>query len=76
MRVYLSSHITGAPQVQQTFPKTSQRKKFENHCCSELLLHFNIHWSVFLERHNISVILVLIFIPARSHAAEIRSSAC
>ena len=45
-------------------------------CCSVLPLTCRIHCLGFVERHSTSVFLVLIFIPARSHAAESRSSAC
>jgi len=36
----------------------------------------NIHCILFVQRHNTSVFLVLIFILSRSHAAENQSSAC
>jgi len=45
-------------------------------CCSVLSLTCRIHCLGFVERHNTSVCLVLIFIPAWSHAAENRASAC
>ena len=44
--------------------------------CSVLLLTCSFYCLAFRERHNASVFLVLIFIPARSYAAENRSSAC
>jgi len=45
-------------------------------CDHRLPLSCSIHCLGFLERHNTSIFLVLIFIPARLHAAENRSSAC
>ena len=36
----------------------------------------SVHCLEFLERHNISVFLVLTFIPTRSHAADNRSNSC
>ena len=45
-------------------------------CYSVLPLTCSIHCLGFLGRHNISTFLVLVFIPAWSHAAENRSSTC
>ena len=45
-------------------------------CCSVLLLTCSEHWLGFLERHNTSVCLVLIFIPAWSDITENRSATC
>jgi len=43
---------------------------------SVLLLTCRVHWLGFLERHNTSVALVLIFLSAYSHAENKRSRAC
>ena len=45
-------------------------------CCSGLPFTCSVHCLGLLERHNISVYLVLIFIPARLHAAENRPKEC
>ena len=45
-------------------------------CCGILPLTCSIQCLVFVKRHNTSVILVLIFIPTRSPAAENQSIAC
>jgi len=47
-----------------------------SNCCCEVRLSFNIHRLEFLQRHNITVFLALIFIHAWSHATKRRSSAC
>jgi len=44
-------------------------------CCSLLPITCRMHCIGFLERHNTTVFLVLIFIPAWSHTRENRSSA-
>ena len=45
-------------------------------CYNVLRFTCNVHCLGFVERYNTSVILVRIFIPARPHAVENRSSAC
>jgi len=45
-------------------------------CCNVLSFTCSIYCIGFIEGHNTSIVMVLIFIPGRSHAAENRSSAC
>jgi len=57
------------------FVNTTPRCLNFSTCCSVLPFTFSLHWFGFLERKNISVIVVLNFISAWSHAAENRSHA-
>jgi len=55
---------------------TTPRRLNLSTCCSVLSFTCRMHCLGFVERHSTSILLVLIFILARSHAAENRSSAC
>ena len=60
----------------QSLVNTTPRYLNFSTCCSVLSFICRIHRLGFLERRSTSVFLLLIFIPAWSHAAENRSSAC
>jgi len=58
------------------FVNTTPRYLNVSTCCNVFPLTCRIHCLGRLARHNTSIFLVLIFVPAWSHAAENRSNAC
>ena len=70
--ILVSISVFRLPSLVHTTPRCSTFST----CCSVLPLTCSVHCLGFLESHNTSVFLVLIFIPARLHAAESRLSAC
>jgi len=74
--VCLSIHVSIPLFRLLSLVNTTPRYLNVSNCCSVFPLTCRIHCLGCFERHNTSILLVLIFVPACSHAAENRSNAC